>query len=268
MMMQQRTFNAIRQLVYHQSGIYLGENKMSLVTSRLQKRLRTLGLETYEQYLDQLKTGGGTEEIVELLNAISTNTTYFFREPAHFTLFGEVIRQLAGTGAHRIRVWCAASSTGEEPYSLAMCYREHAGAGAADFKLLATDISTKVLQSAESGIYTKEKLKNIPGDIRFKYFHRGQEQAETYQVKTELRQLITFKRLNLSITPYPLHGPLDVIFCRNVMIYFDRAIKQRFLTEAERLLKPGGYLFIGHAESISGLEGKFRIVKPAVYIRK
>lgn len=267
--MNVNTFNEIRRLVYQKSGIYLAENKMSLVTARLQKRLRMLGLEDYGDYLKYIADDDGSGEIVEFLNVISTNTTYFFREPAHFTYYREIIGQLLSERKKRIRVWCAASSTGEEPYTLAMCYKEECGnIEGVDFKMLATDISTKVLQVARDGVYKKEKLSEIPGDLRYKYFERKADSKEEVQASADLRALISFKRLNLSETPFPMNGPLDIVFCRNVMIYFDQAVKSRLLEEIYRLLKPGGYLFIGHSETISGINNNFKMIKPALYAKK
>ncbi len=267
--MKTRTFNAIRQLVYNNSGIALSENKISLVSSRLQKRLRKLQLETYEEYLDLLKSDG-KDELVEFLNVISTNTTHFFRESIHFEYYAEILNNIVQRGQKRIRVWCAASSTGEEPYTLAMCFREHIRDQASlDFKLLATDISTNVLRTAVSGTYEKAKLNDIPGNIRFKYFERNTRPGEnSYTVISNLKSLVTFKRLNLIETPYPMSGPLDIIFCRNVMIYFDEPVKRKFVEEARRLLRPGGYLFVGHSESISGFSEGFNPVKPALYVKK
>ncbi len=266
--MKTRTFDAIRQLIYSNSGIALSENKMSLVSSRLQKRLRKLQMETYEEYLELLKSDGG-DELVEFLNVISTNTTHFFRESVHFKYYTEILHSIVKSGQKRIRVWCAASSTGEEPYTLTMCFREDfSHEMGLDFKLLATDISTNVLRTAVNGVYEKEKLKDIPGNIRFKYFERNQTVQESYTVVKDLKSLVTFKRLNLVNTPYPMSGPLDIIFCRNVMIYFDEPVKRKFVEEARRLLRPGGYLFVGHSESISGFSDGFNPVKPALYVKK
>ena len=264
--MRLTTFNAIRKLVYDRSGIYLSENKMPLVTARLQKRLRLLELQNYEEYLIYLNGKDGANEIVEFLNVISTNTTYFFREGAHFPYYVEIINNLIQRGTRRIRVWCAASSTGEEPYTLAMCYADKcAYAADTDFRILATDISTKVLETAGAGIYKKDKLQEIPGDMRYKYFDKVNGGNEDYLVDSSLRSLITFRRLNLIETPFPMQGPLDVVFCRNVMIYFDLPVKQRLIEEIHRLLTPGGYLFTGHSESISGIQSNFQMIKPAVY---
>ncbi len=266
--MRTTTFNKIRKVVYDNSGIYLSDSKVQLVTSRLQKRLRSLGLEEYEDYLDVLKNDVAGNELVEFLNVISTNTTYFFREPVHFQYYSEMIKTMQNRGQSRIRVWCAASSTGEEPYTLAMCYMEQTGNVGIDFRLLATDISTRVLEVAKAGIYKKDKLSDIPGNIRYKYFSKTTYKSDDYAIKDMLRPLIAFRRLNLSKTPYPMHGPFDIIFCRNVMIYFDLATKQKLIDEAWRLLRPGGFLFLGHSESIAGIKNNFELVKPALYKKK
>jgi len=264
--MRLSTFNAIRKLVYDKCGIYLSENKMPLVTARLQKRLRLLDLKDYEEYLVFLNGNNCGNEIVEFLNVISTNTTYFFREAAHFPYYVEIVNNLIHRGSRRIRVWCAASSTGEEPYTLAMCYADKCMYTAdTDFRILATDISTKVLETADAGIYKKDKLQEVPGDMRYKYFNKVHRSHDDFSVDNSLRSLITFRRLNLIETPFPMQGPLDVIFCRNVMIYFDLPVKQRLIEEIYRLLSPGGYLFTGHSESISGIQNHFQMIKPAVY---
>ena len=267
--MRTNTFNMIRQLVYDNSGIYLSEGKVPLVSARLQKRLRMLGLGSYEDYVDVLRNDAAGEELVEFLNVISTNTTYFFREPVHFKYYAEILRALMRREQRRIRVWCAASSTGEEPYTLAMCYMEELRPGDVfDFRILATDISTAVLDTARRGVYKKDKLTDVPGNIRFKYFTRGERNGDDFTVTDSLRPLISYKRLNLSCTPYPMQGPLDIIFCRNVMIYFDLATKQKLIDEAYRLLRPGGYFFVGHSESISGIKNDFELNKPALYRKR
>ena len=263
-----RTFNAIRKFIHDKSGIYLSEGKAPLVSARLQKRLRNLGLESYEAYLELVENDFSGNELVEFLNVISTNTTYFFREPAHFDYYRELLTRMLDDGARRLRVWCAAASTGEEPYTLAMCYREVSDPAApVDFKLLATDISTKVLNTAANGCYPKEKLKDIPGDLRYKYFSRSEDEDGIYSVDNSLRSLISFRRLNLATPPFPMRGPLDIVFCRNVMIYFDQEVKRRLINDVARLLRPGGYLFVGHSESITGLCQELRMVRPAVYVR-
>lgn len=267
--MQEKTFNAIRKLVYDKSGIYLAENKMSLVTSRLQKRLRTIGVSSYEEYYSVIKNNTDGQEFIEFINVISTNTTCFFREPIHFTCYSEILKRLILEKQKRIRVWCAAASTGEEPYTLAMCFHDkYPEVDSLDFKILATDISTRVLQHARAGVYKKDKLQDIPGDIRYKYLSKTSDDRNEYRINDQLRSLITFARLNLIEIPFPMHGPLDVVFCRNVMIYFDLAVKQRLLAEIYRLLRPGGYLFVGHSESISGINPGFKLVRPAVYCKK
>ena len=267
--MKTTTFNAICRIVYDACGISLTEKKKPLVTSRLQKRLRILKLETYEDYLRILQENH-EGEMVEFLNAISTNTTSFMREPVHFDYYRDVLNKLLENKQRKIRVWCAASSTGEEPYTLAMYFREYVDPGNdIDFKILATDISTRVLKTAHVGIYNKDKLETIPGHLRHKYFSRMEPRSDFYEASESLKKLIMFRRLNLAATPYPLHGPLDIIFCRNVMIYFDSAGKNKLVTEASRLLAPGGYLFVGHSESINEYTGNtLKLVKPATYVKK
>lgn len=260
------TFNKFVTLIYAKAGIKLGENKEALVSARITKRMRQLQLSNFRKYYELVEKDAGGTELVELLNVISTNVTHFFREERHFDL----LAQIAGTwstGTARRRIWCAASSTGEEPYTIAMVLRESMR-DLSDVKILATDISTKVLDSAKNGIYEKKHLEKVPGHLLSKYFFKEKKEGlELYRVKDTLKHMLTFGRLNLAKPPFPLKGPLDIVFCRNVMIYFDNAVRKALLDEIYRLLKPGGYLFVGHAESLSGMLSEFKSVEPSVYIK-
>jgi len=265
--MNRHTFDNFRRLVYEKSGINLGEKKEALVCARVGKRMRALGINDYKKYLEYLSEDESGREIVELLDAISTNVTYFFRENQHFELLRSLVREWADEGRQRLRIWSAACSTGEEPYSIAMILRESLN-GFSDAKILATDISTKVLEQALSGVYEKKHVEKIPRHLLSKYFVKKRaETGEFYHVKKDLRQMVTFGRLNLSVQPFPLRGPLDVIFCRNVMIYFDNNVRKRVLENMYSLLRPGGYLMVGHAESLTGLVSDFKRVESSVYTK-
>jgi chemotaxis protein methyltransferase CheR len=262
------TFNKFRALVYENSGIVLGEGKEALVCARIGKRMRSLDIPDHRAYLRYIEQDDSREEIVQLLDVISTNVTHFFREQAHFDFIQETTKDWISRGQSRLRLWSAACSTGEEPYSLAITLHEALGGRGADIKILATDISTRVLDQARKGIYNEEKLKNISAARRKRFFRESPDgEAAAFTVKDELRKPIVFRRLNLAAPPFPMHGPLDIVLCRNVMIYFDNKVRSQLLAEAYRLLKPGGYLIVGHAESLAGMMSDFKPVKPSIYIK-
>lgn len=268
-----KIFSEFRDFIYLKSGIHLTELKIPLLKARVSKRLRALEMDSYSEYLNYLKNDKSGQEIVDFLNVISTNTTHFYRESVHFDVLRKFIRKtLFDEGKRKLRIWSAASSSGEEPYSIAITVDDVMNdlgcAGKVDFKLLATDISTKVLEKALAGVYLKENMKELPDSLMKKYFTEYLQNKEAVcLVNDEIKQLISFRRLNLSQTPFPMKGPMDVIFCRNVMIYFDNEVRQKLIDEAYRLLKPGGLLMIGHSESLSALKTKFKILHPAVYIK-
>lgn len=268
MEMDRESFEQFRTLVYSKSGISLGEGKEALVTARVGKRMRKLGMDDFQSYLDWVKGAGGEDEMVQLLDAISTNVTSFYREPAHFEVVDGAVRRWWDLGQRRFRIWCAASSTGEEPYTLAMTMREALGVEG-EVRLLATDISTRVLHAAKAGEYAEAKLAALPPGFAARYFTRHRKGDGTFlTAKDELKSMILFKRLNLAFPPFPMQGAMDIIMCRNVMIYFDNAVRQRLISEFRRLLKPGGYLIVGHSESLNGLANGFKSVGPAVYVKE
>ena len=267
--MKPSTFSRFRQIVYDRSGISLNPGKEALVSARVGKRMRTLGLSEHDDYLDFLLRDENGEELVHFIDAISTNVTSFFREPAHFGYVEKMMGKWLAEGQTRFRFWSAASSTGEEPYSLAITLREAIGARKTDTRILATDISTRVLQACLQGVYEGDKLRTVPAALRSRYFTRlpGKDSTQ-YQASPELRQMITFRQINLSKPPFPMKGPLDIVFCRNVMIYFDNAVRKALLREIERLLKPGGCLMVGHAESLTGMMSSLKSVQPSVYVKQ
>lgn len=260
-------FLNLSHLVYEQAGIRLGEKKEALLSARVGKRMRVLGLKTYEEYWRRLKNDKTGDEIIALLDHISTNVTYFYREEQHFDLLAERVRRLQASGQKRFRFWSAGCSTGEEPYSIAMAIYDVLK-NTADVKILATDISTRVLKHANAGRYRASRIEKIPASCLSNYMMQNDTGGEaTWEVIPEIRRWVHFARLNLSTVPYPMNGPFDVIFCRNVMIYFDNDVRRRLLAEMYRLLSPGGLLMVGHAESLSGMLSRFKSIKPSVYVK-
>jgi len=267
--MDTAVFRKFSSFIYEKSGITLNDNKEALVSSRVAKRMRHLGISGHEEYLTYILNDETGEEIVHLLDVISTNVTHFFREEEHFRIVSDTMREWLDAGIRRFTFWSAACSSGEEPYSLAMVLREAIRGQNIDIRILATDISTRILEKSRGGVYDAKKMENVPALLRDRYFTKaGRGDGAEYSVTAELASLITFKRLNLSVVPYPMKGPMDIVFCRNVMIYFDNRVRTQLLQEIYRLLKPGGLLFVGHAESLTGLLSGFKAVKPSVYIKK
>ncbi|MEW6542931.1 MAG: protein-glutamate O-methyltransferase CheR [Nitrospirota bacterium] len=258
-------FERFRSLVYRESGINLSQSKRSLLVSRLSKRLRALGIETFQAYYEHvLEDRGG--EFTQMLDCVATNKTDFFREPVHLEFLRDRILPALET-AKRVRIWSSACSSGEEPYSIAITLCDGIAAPLRwDCKILASDLSTRVLAQAASGIYEAERVRELPpGTIR-RHFLKGRgAHAGTVKVKPHLSDLVRFRRINLMDDHYPIKSQLDVIFCRNVMIYFDRATQQRLAAKFHRYLRPGGYLFIGHSESLQWVEHPFRPVAPTIY---
>ena len=228
--------------------------------------MRALGLpdcRTYLRYLTDDESGG---ELVQLIDAIATNVTSFFRERVHFELLGEALSGWLDRGQKSFRFWSAACSTGEEPYSMAIQLFETLKGVRAECKILATDISTRVLRTAQAGVYDRKKLDPVPPSLRRVYFTRTlTDRGEFYTVRPFVKEPILFRRLNLAHFPLPLSGPFDAIFCRNVMIYFDGTTRSRLFQEIDRLLRPGGYLMVGHAESPVGIMSNFKTVRASVY---
>lgn len=262
----QEEFDRFRSLIYRASGIHLGEGKRSLLVSRLAKRLRALGLTTFGEYYEQVTQAGGGDECTLMLDCISTNKTDFFREPGHFDFLRQ--RVLPALSSSRcLRIWSSACSSGEEPYSIAMTVMDGVDMpGRWDCRILASDLSTRVLAQASAGVYDEQRVGELPPELVRRHFLRGRgRQAGTIKVKPHLADWIIFRRINLMDERFPIRTPLDVIFCRNVMIYFDRPTQQQLVARLHRYLKPGGYLFIGHSESLQWVEHPFRLVAPTIY---
>ena len=265
-------YEFLRQLVYERSRIHLGSDKRVLVTSRLAKRLRHHGLDNYGDYCDLLRSGRGAEELQFLIDRISTNHTHFFREQKHFDFLREIIIpkwQAETRRCEPFRIWSAASSTGEEAYSIAIQLAEHfAPASAGRWQIEGTDISTRVLEVAQRGVYDAERLGPIPPDMIRRHFQRGMNQWEGhYRVKDEFRRCVHFQHLNLLAGDYPFNQAFDLIFCRNVMIYFDRPTQETLVSQLAEKLVPGGHLLVGHSESLSGVKHNLKLVRPATYLK-
>ncbi|HWD19208.1 MAG TPA: protein-glutamate O-methyltransferase CheR [Verrucomicrobiae bacterium] len=266
-----RDYDFICQLVYDHSRIKLGADKRELVTSRLAKRLRALHLDDYSAYCNFLRSPAGADELRELIDRISTNHTHFFREMKHFDFLREtVLPAWKARGAARpacFRVWSAASSSGEEPYSLAIFLSEYlAPPTSGQWQIEGSDISTRILEKAAAGIYESQRVESMPRAWLQRCFQRGHGNWEgNYRIKAEWRARVRFHHLNLLQSEYPFTELFEVIFCRNVMIYFDRATQEDLVRRLARRLAPGGYLMVGHSESLSGIRHELRGVKPAIY---
>ena len=299
--LEKAQFERISQLVYHLTGINLHPGKEELVNARLAKRLRVLGLKSFDAYMEYLKRDNPEGELVAMIEAMTTNKTSFFREPEHFDYLCR--RIVPGLRNRKIRIWSAGCSSGEEPYSMAILLGEGIQDLALwDIGILATDLSSRMIADARKGIYDTNHLRDVSPLLISKYFTPLESSAmdgvddtnkasiprrkrgakplsfltglrciETnpvrrYQVIEPLRRLVHFARLNL-MGEWPMRGPFDVIFCRNVMIYFDKQTQGRLVKRLWNLLKPGGHLFVGHSESLAGLPHQFRYVQPAIYMK-
>lgn len=257
-------FARVQALIYQRAGISLHDGKHAMVYSRLSRRLRETGYNSFRDYLSWLEKHDGPEW-QEFVNALTTNLTAFFREPHHFEILSSHLRSKPGASW---RVWCNAASTGEEPYSIVMTALETLGAKAA-FKLWASDIDSRVLATAATGVYRTENLKGLSPERLQRFFLKGKgTNAGMARVKPELQQLIEFLSVNLIRDDWPFREPFDVVFCRNVMIYFDAATQRRVLERIHRVMKPGGMLFVGHAENFSESRDLFTLRGKTVYERR
>ncbi|QIK38283.1 chemotaxis protein CheR [Caldichromatium japonicum] len=261
----QRDFEAIRQLIYEHAGIALGPAKKDMVYSRIARRLRALGLKTFQDYLDILDSQ--SDEWTQFINALTTNLTAFFREAHHFPILAEHALELKRRGRQRLRLWSSACSTGEEPYSMAMTLIDAFKTWTPPLEILATDVDTNVLDQAAKGVYPLERLEKLPPEQLKRFFLRGKgAYTGLVRVRPELRALVEFQPLNLLSDSWPMREPFDVIFCRNVMIYFDKPTQARILSRFHTLLRPDGLLFVGHSESLSHVPHLFRLRGKTVYV--
>lgn len=265
-------FRKFQDLILEKTGIRLGGQKRDLVLSRLTKRLRILNIQTFEDYYQYLSQEENRDEITSMINRITTNVTNFYRENHHFEVLREIsLNQIAkrkvAEGTRKIRIWSAGCSTGQEPYTIAFTladfFQGHVGW---DIKILATDLDTEVLATGEKGIYSKEAVTNIPPVQLKQYFKKGKRGNDGFfQVRPQIKNMVVFRQLNLTMERFPIRGPLDVIFCRNVIIYFDKETKANLVGKFYNLLDKGGYLFMGHSESLIAMKEQFNYVHNTVY---
>lgn len=256
-------FARIKALIYQHAGISLHEGKHAMVYSRISRRLRETGHTSFKAYLNWLESKAQPEEWQEFINALTTNLTSFFRENHHFVELDRLVR--AGPPGHEWKVWCSASSTGEEPYSIAMTLADALGVNG-KFRIWASDIDTKVLETAARGVYKLDALKNVDQAQKQKYFMKGTgANSGLARVKPELQRHLQFMTLNLIEDNWALKETFDVVFCRNVMIYFDNATQRQVLARIHRLIKPQGTLFVGHAENFSDARSLFTLRGKTVY---
>jgi len=256
-------FEQIRKIVYDYCGINLHEGKQALVRGRLMKRLRYLKLSTFAEYLDYLEKDDTGQEFSQFIDILTTNKTSFFRESSHYDFIEKEI--IPGVGNRPLKWWSAGCSSGEEPITMAMILKEGMKmTGKPPVKILATDLSREVVQFAKMGVYPKEKLNGMPNYFLKKYFKPTPENKNNFVIDENIQNIITYGRLNL-LNNWPMKGPFHIIMCRNVMIYFDKQTQRRLVERFYDLLEPGGYLFIGHSESVTNKEIGLRTVLPAAY---
>lgn len=258
-----REFEQIRRLAKQKFGLDLRQGKESLVAARLGKKIRQSSFRSFEQYYRHVVHDETGEALAAMIDALTTNYTSFLREPAHFEFLSKTILPELRS-RDRIEIWCAACATGEEPYSIAFSVLDQLKGGQT-VRIVASDISRKALDTARAGVYAADRLEGLPPGWLRKFFLKGERKWEGwYRVKPEVVRLIEFRRVNL-IEPFPANWRFPVIFCRNVMIYFDREVEQELVNRLAGCLEPGGYLLIGHAESLTGIRQPLEYVRPAVY---
>lgn len=273
--MSTKLFERMSRFVYDQVGIKLPASKRVMLEARLQKRLRVLGLNSYDQYVEYLFTDRGIDqELHNFIDVVTTNTTEFFREPRHFDyLVGTVLpawmaEEARNRGRRKLRLWSAGCSIGMEPYTLAMVLLDFADrAPGFDFSILATDISSRALHQAVRAVYDEERVHSVPEHMRKRYLLRSRDRSRRLvRMGPALRSVVSFDRLNF-MEPFGFSEPMDIIFCRNVIIYFDKPTQERLFRQFCQCLRPGGHLFIGHSESLTGMALPLDQVAPTVYRR-
>lgn len=263
-------YHLISKLVYEKFGINLGEQKRSLIVGRLNKILVQKGFKNFKQYYEYVVNEPSGQALTTLVDRISTNHTFFYREHDHFEYFSEIalpeiVRKLKQQNRRDLRIWCCGCSTGEESYTLAMLCQEYFGRelGMWEIGQLATDISTRALEKAIQGIYPDENAARLPAHLKHTYLQRRPD--GDWEVKHQLKEIILYRRLNLIQGSYPFKKKFAIIFCRNVMIYFDKPTREELVRRFSRYMEPGGYLFVGHSESLGRGMHDFRYIKPAIY---
>ncbi|MEI8344520.1 MAG: protein-glutamate O-methyltransferase [Candidatus Omnitrophota bacterium] len=272
MPLSEKEYQLFARFIYDYCGIDLGDNKKELMKARLMKRVRILKLKSYRDYYEYVLNDKSGTELVEMLDSVSTNVTHFFRERQHFDfmhhrILPDLVRVKTAARNCQIRVWSCAASSGEEIYTILMTLLEFLPSALDwDVRVLGTDISSRVLASAKEGIYLPDRMKDVPQIYQEKYFTKEYEDKRFFfRVKDVLRARAVFARLNLMDGVFPFKGKFDLIFCRNVMIYFDKPTQECLVNKLSRYLAPGGHLFIGHSESLIGLRTDFHSVAPAVF---
>ncbi len=260
-------FKIIVEIANEITGIQLGDHKRDMVYGRLVRRMRALGLPGCREYCEYLQANPD-KEMTEFVNAITTNLTAFFREPHHFEYLEDTVfprLQKSNMGSRRVRIWSAGCSTGEEPYSIALLMKRFFPAPNWDAKLLATDLDSNVVAKAHSGVYDENRIETLDDDLKRKWFMRSPS-SDQVKIKPEIQKQITFKQLNL-LHEWPMKGPFDVIFCRNVVIYFDKPTQRILFDRYANMLRPDGYLFIGHSESLHNVTDRFESLGRTIYRR-
>lgn len=259
---QDADFSRVRKMIHARAGISLGTHKREMVYSRLARRLRALGRQDFGSYLDQLEDEPDAAEWEDFINALTTNLTAFFRESHHFPILADFARKQGGP----VSVWCCAASTGEEPYSIAMTLLEALGPRAGGSSVLATDIDTNVLNRARTAVYPSERVAKMEGERLRRFFLKGRgANAGQVRVRPEVADMVRFETLNLLAPSWGLNEKFDVIFCRNIMIYFDKPTQAKILERFVPLMKPGGLLFAGHSENFTYISRDFRLRGQTVY---
>jgi len=271
--LRDREFQRFSSFIFDNVGIKMPPTKKTMLEARLQKRLKALGIGSFEEYGDFVfSQEGSASELVHLIDVVTTNKTDFFREPAHFdfmvkTALPGILQERGDVLRDPVRIWSAGCSTGEEPYTLAMVLSEFA-VGRPDFRvaITASDICTQVLQTAKTAIYPEDRTDPIPLNLKKKYLMRSRDKSKSLvRISPKARSLVSFRRINFMDDELGISEKMDIIFCRNVVIYFDKPTQQTLMRKFHRQLRPGGYLFIGHSETLSGLDVDFKAVASTVY---
>lgn len=265
--MQTALFQKFCDIAYDAAGIRLGAGKQALVDARVSRRLRSLGIDSAQEYLTFMQADNSGKELASFLDAITTNFTSFLREPSHFEFLSKWLKEELPAHQGTFRLWCAAAATGEEPYTLAITILEALKRNV-DVKILATDISNAALGKAKAASYPEKTVAPLSKAQKMRFLQADPDAAageKRFLVTPEARKLLTFRRLNLAKPPFPMKGPFDFVFCRNVMIYFDNPVRQELVANMSSLLAPGGYLMTGHSETLAGLDTDLTLVRPSIY---
>lgn len=266
--LSEQEFQALSTFIYNEYGIKMPPVKKVMLQSRLQKRLRQLNIPTFKEYCKYVFSSAGTEEVIHMMDVVSTNKTDFFREPIHFDFLREVILpEHIAKGKKHIKIWSAGSSSGEEAYSIGITINEFAETKSyIDFQITGTDISTIVLKTASEAIYKESRLEGMPLALKRKYFLKSKDaEKQLVKVVPKIRAKIKFGRLNLMDTTFPIYDTFDVVFCRNTLIYFDRETQEKVITKLCNHLMPSGYFFLGHSESITNMNVPLKNIKPTIF---